>query len=393
MAKLKKLYGAISKVDEQDDGSIIVEGVASSESEDGDGEVVKADAMRAAIPDYMKFGAVREMHKAIAAGTALGVSVGEDNVTTIKAHIVDSESVKKVMAGVLKGFSIGGSVTGRDELQKNIITGLKLTEISLVDRPCNPEAVITCYKADGIEPEPLQKGLYEVKDFAGVLRDISYLVTESQWESEYEGDNSPIPAQLLEWLKQGVVVFNAMAAEETAEMIALLEAKVNKAQQADDLQKAGQKFSKATKAALGEVHQMMKTCSDKMAAIGYETAEDDADDADKAAHADDLAKAAKAVITPELSALAKAAGIATADDAGTDDLAKAALTKVDELTKRVTELEAQPAAPKAAQFAVEKAADAGKVEHEMKPVTKADGTVDETATLIKAAFAKPMRMM
>ena len=101
MAKLKKLYGAISKVDEQDDGSIIVEGVASSESEDGDGEVVKADAMRAAIPDYMKFGAVREMHKAIAAGTALGVSVGEDNVTTIKAHIVDSESVKKVLAGVL----------------------------------------------------------------------------------------------------------------------------------------------------------------------------------------------------------------------------------------------------------------------------------------------------
>lgn len=393
MAKLKKLYGAISKVDEQADGSIIVEGIASSESEDGDGEVVKADAMRAAIPDYMKFGAVREMHKAIAAGTALGVSVGEDNVTTIKAHIVDSESVKKVKAGVLKGFSIGGTVTGRDDLQKTIITGLKLTEISLVDRPCNPEAVITCYKADGIEPEPLQKGMYGVQEFACSLRNISYLVEDAQWESDCEGDNSPIPAQLLEWLKQGVVVFNAMAAEETAEMIASLEAKVSKAQQADDLQKAGQKFSKATKQQLAEVHQMMKTCSDKMAAIGYEAAEDGADDADKAAHADDLAKAAKAVITPELSALAKAAGITTADDAGTDDLAKAALTKVDELTKRVTELEAQPAAPKAAQFAVEKAADAGKVETEMKPVTKADGTVDETATLIKAAFAKPMRVM
>ncbi|MFA3009500.1 hypothetical protein KWF38_19490, partial [Acinetobacter pittii] len=109
--KLKKLFGAIQKIQDQDDGTIIVEGVASTEDEDSDKEIVKADAMRSAIPDYMKFGAVREMHQPLAAGTALEINVDDNNVTTLKAHIVDSEAIKKVKTGVYKGFSIGGSVT------------------------------------------------------------------------------------------------------------------------------------------------------------------------------------------------------------------------------------------------------------------------------------------
>ncbi len=34
--KLKKLFGAIQKIQDQDDGTIIVEGVASTEDEDSD---------------------------------------------------------------------------------------------------------------------------------------------------------------------------------------------------------------------------------------------------------------------------------------------------------------------------------------------------------------------
>ncbi len=150
--KHKTRYGEISKIEAQEDGTLQVWGVASSESEDSDGETITATAMKAALPDYMRFGAVREMHQPKAAGTALAVEVGDDGVTKICAHIVDSEAIRKVNAGVYKGFSIGGRVTARDELKKTIITGLRLTEISLVDRPANPDAVITCYKADGIEP-------------------------------------------------------------------------------------------------------------------------------------------------------------------------------------------------------------------------------------------------
>ena len=96
--KLKKLYGAIQKVIDQADGTIIVEGIASTEDVDSDGELVKATAMKAAIPDYMKFGAVREMHQPLAAGTALDIAGGDDGVTTIKAHIVDAEAIKKVLS-------------------------------------------------------------------------------------------------------------------------------------------------------------------------------------------------------------------------------------------------------------------------------------------------------
>ncbi len=103
--------------------------------------------MKAAIPDYIKFGAVREMHGSNVAGTAIEINV-EDDGRTFGAHIVDPVAVAKVRTSVYKGFSIGGSVTARDELNKSQIAGLKLTEISLVARPANPDAVFTCFKAD-----------------------------------------------------------------------------------------------------------------------------------------------------------------------------------------------------------------------------------------------------
>ena len=145
---MAKLYAEIAKMEAQDDGTVKVWGYASSEAVDSDGEVIAAEAMKAAIPDYMKFGAVREMHGSNAAGTAIEINVEDDGRTFFGAHIVDPVAVTKVKTGVYKGFSIGGSVTARDELNKSQITGLKLTEISLVDRPANPDAVFTCFKAD-----------------------------------------------------------------------------------------------------------------------------------------------------------------------------------------------------------------------------------------------------
>jgi hypothetical protein len=109
--------------------------------------------MKAAIPDYMKFGAVREMHQPIAAGVALRCEVNSRGQTAIEAKIVDPVTIKKVEEGVLQGFSIGGRITGRDKLDKSIITGIRLTEVSLVDRPCNPEALVSLCKADDDEDD------------------------------------------------------------------------------------------------------------------------------------------------------------------------------------------------------------------------------------------------
>lgn len=387
--KKTMLYGAIQKVQEQDDGTLIVEGVASSETEDAEGEVIKADAMRAAIPDYMKFGAVREMHQPIAAGTAINIEVNDAGQTVLRAHVIDESSIKKVKAGVLKGFSIGGRVTGRDQTNKAVITGLNLVEVSLVDRPCNPDAVITCYKADGVdeaddeqpaqaseetppaEDETVQKSLGVVSDFAMCLQHIGYLISDLNWEADYEGDESPIPAQMLEWLRQGVGLWSALAAEESAELLAIMEQRT-KAQAAEDLAKAGQRFSKATKSALAEVHKMLGECSDRMAALGYADAEEAEEEADKADQVE----------------LQKAHGDLT--------LTKAALAKAhaerDKLAQRVAELEALPEAPKGAVADISKAADMGQQQSELQPVRNDRGEVDDAATLIKAAHTRPIRL-
>ena len=66
----------------------------------------------------------------------------------LKDKIVDDDAWRKVKEGVYKGFSIGGAVTGRDGGNPAIVTGVELTEISLVDRPANPDAVFALWKGD-----------------------------------------------------------------------------------------------------------------------------------------------------------------------------------------------------------------------------------------------------
>ena len=153
---IMRLYGAIEKVEPQDDGTVRVHGIASSEVVDDQGEIVRADAMRAAIPDYMRFPALREMHQLSAAGTTLEAEVGDDGATRIVAHVVDPIAITKVRNQVYRGFSIGGRVTLREAGNPKAITGLVLNEISLVDRPANPEAIFDCWKAssfsDAIRP-------------------------------------------------------------------------------------------------------------------------------------------------------------------------------------------------------------------------------------------------
>ncbi|HWU73089.1 MAG TPA: HK97 family phage prohead protease [Sphingomonas sp.] len=141
-------FGAITKIEDQDDGTIKVWGVASSETRDQQGETITATAMRAALPDYGRFPALREMHEPSAAGRVVEAEVNDHGITQICAHVVDPLAITKVRSGVYAGFSIGGKVLKRDTADRSVITALKLVEISLVDSPCNPDAVINMWKAD-----------------------------------------------------------------------------------------------------------------------------------------------------------------------------------------------------------------------------------------------------
>jgi hypothetical protein len=352
-----KLYGEFQKVEEQEDGTLKVSGIASSEAVDSDGEIITAEAMKAAIPDYMAFGAVREMHTSWAAGTALKCEVNDQKQTEFECLVVDGEAIKKVQAGVYKGFSIGGRVTKRDPLNKSTIQGIKLVEVSLVDRPANPDAVFSMGKVEGDEPEStvgtLRKGLYTVASFADTLQSLAWLARGTAEESEYEGDNSPIPAAFGAWVADGLALLQAMTAEEVAELIACLpkpeqvSAALAMAEGTDGLEKKGAKFSAATVADLTE--KMQAACEHHVN-LGKAMADlnkvwTDAGVKDEDGGADGDSGAAKLAKAETDEALQKAQAL-------TDDLAKAteSLTKLsaenETLTKRVKELEAMPAALK-----------------------------------------------
>src|SRR4051812_13106038 len=125
-----RFYGTITKIDAE---HRMVWGYASTEAEDSQGEIVRRDALEAALADYMRFANIREMHRPSAVGIATEAAL-DDKGLYLGAKIVDDDAWEKVVEGVYKGFSIGGRVTSRDPADRTIITGVSLTEISVVDR-------------------------------------------------------------------------------------------------------------------------------------------------------------------------------------------------------------------------------------------------------------------
>jgi phage head maturation protease len=233
-----RLYAEIQKVEEQEDGTLKVFGVASSECVDSAGEVITAQAMRSAIPDYMRFGAVREMHDAKkAAGTAISCNVEEDGKTYLEALVVDSEAIKKVQHGVYKGFSVGGKTLHREG---KIIDSLKLVEISLVDRPCNPEAIFSITKLENDMELDLSKfegqEVYDARMAMEALLIVMQLcqIEESEMENESEQTTllRDVMAKLKAFIASEIVEDHK---EKTMEM----------ADPTGDIEKAGKKFSKA----------------------------------------------------------------------------------------------------------------------------------------------------
>ena len=145
-----KLYLPFAKVDKK---KRMVFGLVSSESVDAHGEVVKKGAIERAFPDYMKFGNIREMHQPSAVGKVKEFS-HKDEGTWIGAKIVDNVAWTKVLEGVYGGFSIGGTVTKK---RGNVIEELRLSEISVVDRPANPDAVFELIKFDNNKHNLVEK--------------------------------------------------------------------------------------------------------------------------------------------------------------------------------------------------------------------------------------------
>ena len=376
---MAKLYAEIAKMEAQDDGTVKVWGYASSEAVDSDGEIIAAEAMKAAIPDYMKFGAVREMHGSNAAGTAIEINVEDDGRTFFGAHIVDPVAVTKVKTGVYKGFSIGGSVTARDELNKSQITGLKLTEISLVDRPANPDAVFTCFKAD--KPKDEEEADKEEAEKPTDKADETPADDAEKADGKADGKKDD---------KEDETEKSA-SVELSESEIAILKAVLAKAEKPKD-------------EPIAKSMWQVKSLSDVLMSLKWLINDAGYDGVDEAViaqikeSAGSLAESLKALTVSEADKLVD--GLSAKADKS-DDLAKA--ESVDELAKaqdalkksndalakaqaEIESLKKQAAPPKGSTKAISKAEDNGEDPlNGFQPIVKNDGSLDDVATLIKAA--------
>ena len=384
----KILYAHIEKTEAQDDGTIKVFGYASSPSEDSDGEIVTPAAIAASLPDYMKFGAVREMHQPKAAGTAIEAKVMDDGRTWFGAHVVDPTAVKKVQAKVYKGFSIGGKVLERDPENENIITGIKLVEVSLVDRPANPDAIFTMYKAEdpdkpkhdpaelsaieevvgmvnkgAIMPSKLvelaqafikgdktvEKSFWDIAELAHLLGCLKSLQSSVAFEAAYEGETSETSIRLKQHINDLTATLVEMIGEEVAETTS--EGAVEMSDTATDTQKKGEGDH-------GDKNPKDHATGEADGKPTKPTKAEDGGDMEEADKEEDPAAEAK-----------------DKKNAGTDDLSKALGgdllakfsslldDKLDPINKRLEHLEGQPAPAKGVLKTIGKAEDVGKADH------------------------------
>ncbi len=190
----------------RDDDQRIVEGYASTPVVDSQGEIVEKDAITNALSGYLgdwddknkrwRYGGIREMHQLSAVGKTIKAKV-DDKGLYIEGKVVDDNAWKKVKEGVYAGFSIGGKVL---ESVKNRIKALKLNEISLVDRPANPEAIFTMVKIDekGKAMDAPQAGAPQVDEvfisgrILDLAKEVRYLLNyfQSENKSTYELANA-----------------------------------------------------------------------------------------------------------------------------------------------------------------------------------------------------------
>lgn len=144
-------FAPITKFEKLADGSMLVYGKATGTDLDSDLQRCDPDWLSTAMPAWMQWGNVREMHTTKSAGVAVDMDVrGTDYY--IKALVVDPVSCDKVEKKALKGFSIGvlgPKISKSIDAPNGLICGGMIHEISLVDRPSLPTAVFELAKSVG----------------------------------------------------------------------------------------------------------------------------------------------------------------------------------------------------------------------------------------------------
>lgn len=171
------LLAPILKFEKQDDGSLLVEGVATSEAIDADNEVMDYNAAKPAFKRWR--GNIREQHDPHKA-VGHAIEVNPDDATKmiglrafVSAGAPDTQA--KVMDGTLSYFSLSGrkasmklEKVGQQNVKRIFLD--RLTEVSLVDSGSNPDTAFAVVKMEGDVPvmaEVEEKGDVPGHEFHG----------------------------------------------------------------------------------------------------------------------------------------------------------------------------------------------------------------------------------
>ena len=152
----------------EEDGKRIIAGYASVEVKDSFGTIITTDALRAALPDYMKNPVLRYQHQPEPIGKVLWRYVTQDGKVLetgvdnrglfIVAEIINDPAATRanevwalIKAGIITGFSVGGEMV--ETMQRGgdtYITKIRLYEISVVDLPANDQSHFRVYRQNEI---------------------------------------------------------------------------------------------------------------------------------------------------------------------------------------------------------------------------------------------------
>lgn len=155
-----------------EDGRLEVEGLASDETIDSQGDIVDYDGLKRAAQSWR--GNIREAHdpkKPV--GRALDVTFDDTKRAMFVRSFISAgapETQAKVMDGTLGSYSVGGGNPSKVKYEKvgtqtvRRVLEWPMSELSLVDAPANPNANFELVKADGRATELLDDELVQVNE-------------------------------------------------------------------------------------------------------------------------------------------------------------------------------------------------------------------------------------
>jgi hypothetical protein len=180
-ATMRRLFVPITRVDEIDEETCEVVGIATSEAVDSFGTIFDFDASKKAyerwaeafsrMTDGESQGNVREMHQKSAVGKVIEWKPNEaDRSIEIRTRIVGKDVVRKCRERIYTGFSHGvwpNSPPKKERANGQIVeryTDFDVREVSLADSPSNPESLFLIVRLaeDGKTVTPLQAAIAAV---------------------------------------------------------------------------------------------------------------------------------------------------------------------------------------------------------------------------------------